>query len=150
PDVLCLQETKSLDKDFPAKQLNDLGYEFAAFTGERAYNGVAIISKYPLTDLVTALPDRVRDEQKRFIAATVNGTRVVNVYVPHGTKFGSEKFEYKLKWIKRLKAYFEKNFTLQNRVVLCGDLNVAPHELDVWNPNGLKDKLHFTKTERLA
>lgn len=148
PDVLCLQETKIVDKDFPFDRLAAAGYKYVIAKGERAYNGVAILSRYPLEDVETELPGKKGDVQRRFLAATVNGVRVVNVYIPHGTKLGSEKFEYKLDWIKRLRKYFDERFSGDDHVLLCGDLNVAPHELDVRNPNRWKDKLHFTKTER--
>lgn len=150
PEVLCLQETKVVDKDFPFAQLASIGYEHTVAAGERAYNGVAIVSKMPLEDIETELPGKKNDTQKRFVAATVNGVRIVNVYIPHGTKFGSEKFDYKLDWIKRLRKFFDERFNEDDSVLLCGDLNVAPHELDVWNPNRWKDKLHFTKPERDA
>lgn len=150
PDVVCLQETKTVDKDFPFARFASAGYEYVAAQGERSYNGVAILSRSPLEDIENALPGKNDDDQKRFLTATVDGLRIVNVYIPHGTKFGSEKFEYKLDWIKRLREYFDERFTANDLVLLCGDLNVAPHELDVWNPNRWKEKLHFTKPERDA
>ena len=150
PDVLCLQETKCIDAKFPHQKLRAIGFEHIEFIGEEAYNGVAIISRFPLEDVEKNFPGDAANAPKRLIAATVNGIRVVNVYVPHGTKFGSDKFIFKLDWISRLRGYFDKNYDLDDEVLLSGDLNVAPHELDVWKPSLWKDKMHFTKPERDA
>ena len=150
PDVLCLQETKCVDERFPHRKFRAIGLEHAEFTGEKAYNGVAIISKFPLSSLNKKLPDDDEAAPKRFIAANLNGVSIVNVYVPHGTLLGSEKFDYKLNWVRRLRKYFDKNFAPNDKVLLCGDLNVAPHELDVWKPSLWANKLHFTKPEREA
>ena len=150
PDVLCLQETKCVDARFPHQRLRSIGFEQIEFIGEKAYNGVSIISKYPMADVQKNFPDDSPDAPKRLLAATINGIRIVNTYVPHGTKFGSDKFAFKLDWIARLRHYFDDNFNTDNNALLCGDLNVAPHELDVWNPSLWKDKMHFTKPEREA
>lgn len=150
PDVVCLQETKCVDARFPSAKLRSIGYEHIAVLGEKAYNGVAIISKYPLQDVQLNFPhDRV-DAPKRLIAATVAGMRIVNVYVPHGTRLGTDKFAYKLDWVKRLRKYFDKSYKTTDPVLLCGDLNIAPHVSDVWNVPYWKDRLHFTKPERDA
>ncbi len=150
PDVLCLQETKCVDVKFPHQQFRDLGFPYIAFHGESAYNGVAIISKYPVEDLKKNFPGDASDAPRRLITATIDGIQVANVYVPHGTKFGSDKFKFKLEWIERLRQYFYANFEKSDAVLLCGDLNVAPHELDVWNPMLWRDKMHFSKPEREA
>ena len=149
-DVLCLQETKCVDEKFPAARFQRLGFEHVAVHGEKAYNGVAIISKLRLDDLQKNFAASSPDESKRLIAATIDGVRVVNVYVPHGTKFGSDKFRYKLEWISRLRQMFEVDFETDDEVILCGDLNVAPHEMDVWNPLLWNNKMHFSKPEREA
>lgn len=150
PDVLCLQETKSVDEKFPYRKLNALGYPHIEHLGERAYNGVAIVSKLPLTDVVTKLPGDKLDTQSRMIAVTVNAVRLVNVYGPHGTSQGTAKYQFKLDWIARLRKYFDKSYDTGEKVLLCGDLNVAPHELDVWSVPAWRNKLHFTKPERDA
>mgnify|MGYP003381426977 CR=1 FL=1 len=150
PDVLCLQETKCVDAKFPHQRLRSIGFDHIVFHGEKAYNGVAILSKYPMADVQMNFPDDPPDAPKRLLAATINGIRIVNTYVPHGTRFGSDKFAFKLDWIARLRRYFDDNFNTDNNVLLCGDLNVAPHELDVWSPSLWKDKMHFTKPEREA
>lgn len=150
PDVLCLQETKTVDSRFPDRRFRAIDYPHAVFIGEKAYNGVAIVSKHPLKNIQRNFPDDDDSSPKRLIAATVDGLPIVNVYVPHGTKFGSDKFVFKLDWVKRLRKYFEKNFRTNEPVLLCGDLNIAPHEMDVWKPSLWKDKMHFTKPEREA
>lgn len=150
PDVLCLQETKVIDEKFPYRSIRSIGYDHIAAHGEMTYNGVAIISRLPMTEVRRDLPDDDKEAPKRLIEATVGGIRIVNVYAPHGTRQGTPKFKFKLDWIARLRRYFDENFTLDENVVLCGDLNVAPHELDVWKPSLWKDKLHFSKPERDA
>jgi exodeoxyribonuclease-3 len=150
PDVLCLQETKCPDDKFPIQKLRAVGYEHAALFGERTYNGVAILSVFPIEKIQRNLPDDPANAQKRLLAGTINGIRIVNVYAPHGTRLGSEKYTYKLNWIKRLRNYFDTQFKRKENVLLCGDLNVAPHELDVWKISVWRNKLHFTKAERDA
>ena len=101
PDVVCLQETKVTDDLFPIQALADLGYQ-AVFTGQKTYNGVALLSRLPITDVVLALPGAPLEDEKRFIAATIAGVRVINVYVPNGQAVGSPKFFYKLAWLQAL------------------------------------------------
>lgn len=149
PDVLCLQETKVPDAKFPVARLRTAGYEHQAFAGERSYNGVAILSRHPLEDVQKGFP-RVKDPQQRLIAATVNGVRIVDVYVPHGTRIGTPKFEYKMDWLKRLRKFFDNRYAVDEPVVLCGDFNITPHELDLWNIPIWVNKLFFTKPEREA
>ena len=149
PDVLCLQEIKCVDEKLPHRKFREIGYPYFAAHGERGYNGVAIVSKLPLADIERNLPGD-EDAARRMIAVTIDGVRIVNVYVPHGTKFGSEKFAGKLDWIARLRRYFDERFETDNDLVLCGDINVAPHELDVWNPLLWNRKMHFSKPERDA
>ena len=150
PDVLCLQETKCVDDKFPVRKFAAAGYPHVALIGERAYNGVATISKQPLRNVRKNLPDEKSPAQARMIGATIGGLHVINTYAPHGTSRGTEKYDFKLNWLKRLRKYFDKNFSTGDDVILCGDLNVAPHELDVWKVSVWRDKLHFTKPERDA
>jgi len=150
PDVLCLQETKVVDEKFPIRKFNTIGYKYAALLGERGYNGVAIVSKLPLTDIQNNLPGEKKPAQSRLIAATIGNIRLVNVYGPHGTSQGTPKYQFKLDWIARLRKYFDKKFSIEENVLLCGDINVAPHELDVWSVPAWRGKLHFTKQERDA
>jgi exodeoxyribonuclease-3 len=150
PDVLCLQETKCVDAKFPHSKLRLAGFEHIEFFGEKAYNGVAILSKQPIDDVERNLPKDKEDAPRRIIAGTIDGVRIMNAYAPHGTALGSDKMAFKLDWFKRLRAYFDKNFAREDNLILCGDLNVAPHELDVWKPSLWKDKTHFSKPEREA
>lgn len=149
PDVVCLQETKCVDGNFPFAVLNEAGYQ-TAFHGEKSYNGVAILSKYDIADVQKNFPDDEADAPKRLIAATINGVRIVNTYIPNGTELWTDKFAFKLDWLQRLRRYFDETCTLDSDVLLCGDFNVAPEELDVWSVPHWEGKLHFSKPERAA
>lgn len=148
-DVVCLQETKSVDENFPQQQIADLGYK-TAFVGQKSYNGVAILSKHDIEDVQKNFPGDDDDSPKRLIAATVNGVRIVNTYIPNGTELWTDKFTFKLDWLQRLRKYFDETCDKTGDVLLCGDFNVAPEELDVWNVPAWTGKLHFTKPERAA
>lgn len=149
PDVLCVQETKTVDDGFPALELKAAGYD-AVFTGEKAYNGVAILSKLPISDVQMNLPGDSSDAPKRMISAMVDGVRVVNTYVPNGSELGSEKFKFKLDWLMRLRRYMDEACDANKDVLLCGDFNVAMEPFDHWNAVGAEGKLHFSKPERAA
>ncbi|MFN0277829.1 MAG: exodeoxyribonuclease III [Pyrinomonadaceae bacterium] len=148
-DVICFQETKTVDENFPITAIKDAGYD-AEFMGQKSYNGVAIISKYPITDVQKNFLDDDDESPKRLIAATVNGVRIVNTYIPNGTELGSDKFTFKLDWLQRLRRFFDDNCDKNSDVLLCGDFNVALTDLDVWNPAAMTGKLHFSKPERAA
>lgn len=148
-DVVCLQETKCTDDNFPADQIGQIGYNSEYF-GEKSYNGVAILSRYAITDVLKNFPDDPPDAPRRLIAATVNGVRIVNTYVPNGTELWSDKFAFKLDWLQRLRHFFDQNYRLDEDVLLCGDFNVAPDEVDVWSVEQWEGKLHFSKPERAA
>lgn len=149
PDVLCVQETKTIDYGFPALELKAAGYE-AVFTGEKSYNGVAIISKLPISEVQMNFLDDTVDSPKRMIAATVGGIRIVNTYVPNGSELWSDKFKFKLDWLQRLRKFFDDTCSVSDDVLLCGDFNVAIEAEDIWDPIGYADKLHFSKPERAA
>ena len=148
-DVVCLQETKVVDEDFPVSEIADAGYH-AAFFGEKSYNGVAIISKHEIGDVQKGFPEDDPEAPKRLIAATINGVRIVNTYIPNGTELWTEKFTFKLDWLHRLRRMFDEDCSLESNVLLCGDFNVAPDELDVWSVPQWQGKLHFSKPERAA
>lgn len=148
-DVVCLQETKSVDENFPQQAIEDLGYRMA-FVGQKSYNGVAILSLHDITDVQKNFPGDDDDSPKRLIAATVKGVRIVNTYIPNGTELWTDKFTFKLDWLQRLRKYFDETCDKSSDVLLCGDFNVAPEELDVWNVPAWTGKLHFTKPERAA
>jgi exodeoxyribonuclease-3 len=148
-DVACLQETKTIDENFPAEALKEAGYD-SAFMGQKSYNGVAIISKHPIEDVQKNFLDDDDESQKRLIAATVNGIRIVNTYIPNGSELWSDKFKFKLDWIQRLRRLFDENCEREKDVLLCGDFNIATDELDVWNVGAYQNRLHFSKPERAA
>jgi exodeoxyribonuclease-3 len=150
PDVLCLQETKTPDAKFPSAKLRGAGYEHIATYGERSYNGVAILSQLPLENIHCGMPDDAEDAPRRVVAATVEGVHIVNAYFPHGTLIGSEKFHFKIDWINRLRRYFDRSFAPDEDVLLCGDTNICPHEMDLWNVRFWAKRMHFTREERDA
>lgn len=149
PDVLCLQETKVEDAGFPIESLRQLGYEVALF-GQKSYNGVAIASKTRLDDITRGFGDDAPDPEARVLSATVGGVRVVNVYVPNGQELGSDKYEYKLRWLRRLRQYLDRTATPSAKLILCGDMNVALDDRDVWSPAHWAGKIHCSAQERAA
>ena len=148
-DVICFQETKTVDENFPAEALKALGYD-AEFMGQKSYNGVAIVSKFPITDVQKNFLDDDDESPKRLIAGTVNGVRIVNTYIPNGSELWSDKFKFKLDWLQRLRRLFDETCDANSDVLLCGDFNVAPEELDVWNVPAWEGRLHFSRPERAA
>lgn len=149
PDVLCVQETKTIDEKFPTLELKAAGYE-SAFIGEKSYNGVAVISKLPISDVQLNFPGDDEAAPRRMISATVGGIRFVNTYVPNGSALGSDKFKFKLDWLMRLRKYFDETCDANRDVLLCGDFNIAISDLDVWNAPAYEGHLHFSKPERAA
>jgi exodeoxyribonuclease-3 len=148
PDVLCLQETKITDADFPAAALRDAGYQ-SVYAGQKTYNGVATLSRAPATDVVSSLPGAAGD-QKRLLAATMGGVRVVNVYVPNGEEVGSDKYSYKLSWLKALEKFIARELKSHPRLALLGDYNIAPEERDVHDPKRWEGRVLFSDKERAA
>ncbi len=147
-DVVCLQETKSEDKNFPAAELQQAGYH-AVFSGQKTYNGVAIISRLPISNVQCGIPG-FEDEQKRVIAATISGVRVVCVYIPNGQEVGSDKYEYKLKWLAALTAWLKDELTRYPRLALLGDYNIAPEDRDVYDPLSWQGNVLVSEPERTA
>ena len=153
PDLLCLQELKMPDGEFPHAAFADNGYQ-SVTTGQKTYNGVAIISKLALENVVTELPD-FDDPQRRFIAADFRSSenapacRIVNVYVPNGQALDSDKFTYKRQWFASLQAAMRKSLTDNSNLVLVGDFNITPSDLDVHDPQKWRGKIHCSDTERL-
>ncbi len=141
PDILCLQETKVQDADFPTEIFDGTGYEYI-FKGQKSYNGAAIFSQHPITNVKFGFDDEPKD-QPRLITAEIAGIKLVNTYVPQGYMPDSEKFEYKLNWFKRLLALFKKNFKPTDPVLWVGDLNVAPQPIDVYDPAGFLGHVCF-------
>lgn len=148
-DVVCVQETKVDDENFPLQPIIDAGFQVTYF-GQKSYNGVAIISKHEIADVQKGFADDDDESPKRLIAATIKGVRIVNTYIPNGTELWTDKFTFKLDWLQRLRRMFDEDCDLNSNVLLCGDFNVAPEELDVWSVPQWTGKLHFSKPERAA
>ena len=148
PDVVCLQETKCTDEQFPAAALRDAGYA-AVFHGQKSYNGVAILAKEQPREVRTGFCDEVEDPQARIIAATVGDVRVTCVYVPNGQAVGSPAYQYKMEWYRRLTSCLRKESALE-RVVVCGDFNVAPNDDDVHDPALWRGAIMCSDDERAA
>lgn len=147
PDVLCLQETKCTDERFPHAELAEIGYRAEVF-GAPAYNGVAILARTEIIDVQRGFRDGGDDMQPRLIAATVEGIRIVNVYIPNGQSVGSDKYVYKLAWLERLYDFFDENYGRHEDVLLCGDFNVAPDDRDVHDPMFWRNRVLVSEPER--
>lgn len=149
PDVLCLQETKVTDDEFPSEELQRMGYAVAAW-GQPAYNGVAIVTRQPLSAVTLGLSDEGADAERRAIAATVGSIRVLNVYVPNGKGVDTPAFGDKLAWLERLRRTLEEREKVHARLLVCGDFNVAREDRDVYDPEAFREKLHCHPAERRA
>jgi exodeoxyribonuclease-3 len=149
-DVLALQELKLTDDKFPHQAFAEAGYQAECF-GQKTYNGVALLSRTPLSNTVRNIPG-FDDDMARVISATVSTAggdlRVVGAYFPNGQEPGSDKFAYKMRWLEALRDWLRKELATQPRLVLMGDFNITFDDLDVWDPVGLKDTIHCTEDER--
>ena len=148
PDVLALQETKLTDDRFPLQELLDEGYH-SVFSGQKTYNGVAILSREKAVDPVTDIPG-LDDPQRRILAATVGAVRIVNLYVVNGSEVGSEKFEYKLHWLEQVTAWLAREINEFENVIVLGDFNIVPDDRDVHDPEGWREKILCSTPEREA
>ena len=148
PDILALQETKLPDERFPQQELLDAGYQ-CVFSGQKTYNGVAILSRDEALDTVTDIPG-LDDPQRRILAATVGDVRIVNLYVVNGSEVGSEKFDYKLHWLEQVTAWLTKELEQHGKLIVLGDFNIAPDDRDVHDPEGWRDKILCSTPERDA
>ncbi|MBT6073421.1 MAG: exodeoxyribonuclease III [Gammaproteobacteria bacterium] len=146
PDVLALQETKVMDDMFPFEAFTSLGYE-AMIYGQKSYNGVALLSKKPPKECTKGIDDFI-DEQTRVISGIYEGVKIIDVYIPNGQSVGSEKFEYKMRWLKNLHRYLEASIKINERIVILGDFNIAPQDIDVHDPIVWKDKVLCSDEER--
>ena len=145
-DVLCLQETKLSDDKFPVAEIEAAGYQ-VAFTGQKTYNGVAILSRHPITDVVKNNP-LFQDEQQRIISATIEGMRIVCAYVPNGQAVGSDKYAYKLRWLDALIQWLQAEIQQSPSLALLGDYNIAPTDADVHDPAAWQDQVLVSAPER--
>ena len=148
PDVLALQETKLTDDRFPAAELLEAGYR-SVFSGQKTYNGVAILSREEPGDPVTDIPG-LDDPQRRVLAATVGDVRVIDLYVVNGSEVGSEKFGYKLHWLEQVTAWLASELEQHENVIVLGDFNIAPDDRDVHDPDAWKEKILCSTPERDA
>jgi exodeoxyribonuclease-3 len=148
PDVLCLQELKTEQAKFPRAELEAAGYA-SAVNGQKTYNGVAILARAALAEVTTDIPD-FADEQKRVVAATIGGVRVVCVYCPNGQAIDSDKYQYKLRWFKALKEYLAAELSRHPRLAVAGDFNVAPEDRDVHDPKAWEGQVLVSEPERQA
>jgi len=145
-DVLALQETKTTDDKFPKTEIEAAGYH-VAFFGQKTYNGVALIARHPITEVVHNIPG-FTDEMARVITATVEGVRVVGAYFPNGQAPDSDKFVYKMAWLNALQAFIKDELSRHDKLVLMGDFNITWDDLDVWDPVALAGTIHCTDEER--
>lgn len=146
-DVLCLQETKQPDEGFPQAELEAAGYH-SVFSGQRTYNGVAILSREPAKDIQCGIPD-YPDDQKRVIAATFNDVRVVCLYVPNGQSVDSDKYYYKLGWLSALRDWLREELKRHPKLTALGDYNIAPEDRDVYDPVVWQGSVLVSEAERI-
>ncbi|MFH1732766.1 MAG: exodeoxyribonuclease III [Planctomycetota bacterium] len=149
PDVLCVQETKVVDADFPFIEIKGAGYH-AAFRGEKSYNGVAILSRGELKNVSFGLDDGGEPDEARLIRATYNGVHIINTYVPQGRDAKLPAYQYKLEWFARLAKFIARHYTTRQKVLWCGDLNVAPADIDVHDPKRLLGHVCFNPEVQAA
>lgn len=148
PDVVCLQETKLEDHNFPRAEIEAAGYQ-VAFAGQKTYNGVALLAKSPISDVVCGNP-HYPDEQKRLIAGTVDGVRVICAYFPNGQAVGSDKYAYKLAWLAALEQWLGEQLLAYPELALLGDYNIAPEDRDVHDPKAWVGQILCSEAERAA
>jgi len=145
-DVVLLQEIKCETANFPNLEIEALGYKAHAL-GQKAYNGVAILSRFAIDDVMEHLPGAGTDNQARYLEATIRGVRIASIYLPNGNPMGTEKYDYKLAWMARLHRHMQKLLHAETPVVLGGDFNVIPEAIDVYNPSSwVNDALFHEKT----
>ncbi len=148
PDVLCLQETKVVDENFPHEAFAALGYQ-AIVSGQKTFNGVAILSRQPLTNAVMQFTT-FEDLQKRILIASLQDLRIINLYVPNGSVVGSDKYEYKLQWLRHLKLLLAQELKQYQKMIVVGDFNIAPENQDVYDPQAWQNQVLFSPKERAA
>ncbi len=147
PDVLALQELKLPTENFPLEEIRQAGYD-AVVNGQKTYNGVAILTRaLPAENVVMEIPG-LHDPQRRVLAATVGDVRILNLYVPNGESVGSEKYHYKLNWLQHLKTFLRDELAQHKKMVVLGDFNIAPEDIDVHDPAAWEGKVLFSEPER--
>ncbi len=149
PDAVCLQETKVVDEDFPRAEIEALGYECIVH-GQKTYNGVAVLARGGASSVIRGLPGDGEDAERRLVAARLGDVWVLSAYVPNGKEVGTPSYEYKLAWLARLRAFLDDTFDPAAPLALCGDFNVAPGDLDVWDPELWRGRILFSEPEKHA
>lgn len=149
PDVICLQELKTIDANFPLEPLTQAGYHCAVY-GQKTYNGVAILSKEEPQEVIRGFGDDVDDPASRFILARFDQWAVASAYIPNGQEVGSPAYAYKLQWLSRLRRLLDADFEPSENLVIAGDFNVAPEDRDVHDPNAWRGKILFSEPEKAA
>lgn len=149
PDVVCLQETKIVDAKFPVQAFTEIGYE-SVFFGEKTYNGVAIISNRPIGCVQKGFAHESEDASKRFIEAEIDGIKILNTYIPNGQSLDSDKFVYKLSWLAALKEHISKSHSPASPIIWVGDFNVAPEDIDIYDPQAMAGQIMCSSREREA
>ncbi|MBA2648409.1 MAG: exodeoxyribonuclease III [Legionella sp.] len=147
-DVLALQETKIMDDKFPVSLFSERGYQ-VVYSGQKSYNGVAIISRHPITEVIKDIPN-LEDPQRRMLAVTVAGIRIVNLYVPNGSELTSPKYLYKLDWLQKLCDFINEHLKCFPNMALVGDFNIAPADIDVHDPVAWQGQVLVSPAERAA
>lgn len=157
PDFAALQETKTIDSAFPVESFANLGYE-CVFFGQKTYNGVAILTKRKVDSFETGatkfahleVSQGIENHQARFLRVNSMGLNIINVYVPNGQEVGSTKYDYKLAWLRALRIYLDENFSPDDNVIILGDFNIAPYDIDVYDPVGMAGQVLTSEAERQA
>lgn len=147
-DILAIQETKIIDEIFPISEFQSRGLH-VKFAGQKTYNGVAIISKYPITDVITDI-STLEDPQRRIMGATINGVRILNLYVPNGKEVGCDKYFYKLNWLTKISEFIKDQLSTYTDFVVLGDFNIAPSDHDVYDPVKWQNRILVSDPERQA
>jgi len=148
PDVLCLQEIKMLNENYPYAELEAAGYTSIA-SGQKTYNGVATLSKTPQADPIFDFP-HLEDLQRRVLCSTIDGVRILNIYVPNGQSVGSEKYDYKLNWLKHCRDFIAQEMKKHEKLIVLGDFNIAPDDRDVYDPKAWEGSILCSQGERDA
>jgi len=146
PDVLALQETKTIDVNFPVEAIQQAGYQ-VIFSGQKSYNGVALLSKSTAVDVMMDVPG-LDDPQRRLLTASINGVRMINIYIPNGQDVGSEKYAYKFRWLLAFREYLKTELAAHQHVIVLGDYNIAPADQDIHDPERWRDKIMCSTSER--
>lgn len=149
PDVVCLQEIKCQDEQFPLEMIQDAGYQCATF-GQKTYNGVAFLSKRKIEDVRRGMDDGAEDVEARVMSVTVEDLMLIGVYVVNGQQVGADRYHYKLAWLERLREYVRTQFSMEEKVIVLGDFNVTFDDRDVYDPDLWREKILCSTPERQA